>query len=80
MKSIRYRLAVTATMPLTDDPKHPDFYTEEAATSARHQRELEKSIFKLLKPSDCDCDVELLDYAIVEDDALDAAIATPEGR
>lgn len=69
MKTIRYRLAVTASMPLTDDPNHPDFYTEAAATSVEHQRQLEKTIFGLLKKSDCACDVELLDYQIVEDES-----------
>lgn len=77
MKSIRYRLAVTATMPLTDDPHHPDFYTEEGATAPDTQRRLEKSIHALLKRSDCECDVELLDYAIVEDDDV---AAKAEGR
>ena len=66
-KKIVYRLSVSAEMPLTDDPWHPDFYTEAAATDPKHQRRLERTIFDLLKRSDCACDVELLDYAVVEE-------------
>lgn len=66
-KKIVYRLAVWASMPLTDDPHHPDFYTEEGAVDKVYQRRLERTIYALLRKCECECDVELLDYEIVED-------------
>jgi hypothetical protein len=72
MKTITYRFEVRATSQLSDDPEHPDHYTEETATSPAHRRRLERALFALLKSFDMQCDVELMDFT-VEDDGLHAA-------
>ena len=65
-KQIVYRFEVRATMPLSDDPDHPDFCTEAGATHPVFQRDMERALFHLLKkwPYHGDCDVELLDYEV----------------
>jgi hypothetical protein len=68
-KHIVYEFKVVATLPLTDDPQHPDFYTEAVATSVEFRRQLERNLFNWLKRFDGDCDVELKDeYADPRDD------------
>ena len=65
-KQIVYRFEVWVTMPLTNDPDHPDFYTEEGATAPARQREMERNIAKHLKDAG-DCDVELCEYEVKEE-------------
>jgi hypothetical protein len=66
-KHLTYRLSVYVTIPLTDDPEHPDFYTLERATESAFKRGLEKGIFNVLKRSEFDCDCELMDFTVEED-------------
>lgn len=68
-KTICYRFSVTATLPLTDDMLHPDFYTETAATSAERQNNYTRAVMAALRRVEGDCVVELLDYTVEDDDA-----------
>jgi hypothetical protein len=66
-RQIVYRFNVTATLPLTEDPTHPDFYTEEAATGFHRRREVERAMFACLKRFEGDCDVELMDFSVEDE-------------
>ena len=71
---ITYRFQVTLTLPLTTDPD-AEIHTMESATTTTNQRDLEKKLFRSLKPLanefiDGQHDVELLDYEV--DDSHDS--------
>lgn len=69
-KSISYRIEVTATLPLTDDPQHPDFYTEAIATSLAFRSQLERAMLATLRRFEAEVtNLEILDFS-VEDDGL----------
>lgn len=68
-KSITFRFSVTATLPLTDDQHHPDFYTEAQATSTVFRHNLEKTIHRAIRRIDGgDWDVELMEHTVTDDD------------
>ena len=66
-KKIVYRFQVWATLPLTEDKDHPDFYTEDVATSRVHRHSMEKALFAVLKRFEADCDVELMDFSVEDE-------------
>jgi hypothetical protein len=67
-KHITYWFSVTATLPLADDPDDVDFYTEAQATAPQFQRYLERALFNCLKRFEAECDVELIEFAVEDDD------------
>jgi hypothetical protein len=66
-RKIVYRLQVSATMPLTDDAESTDTHTLESATTPQIKRAIERNIFNILKRSDYDCDVELMDFSVEDE-------------
>jgi hypothetical protein len=67
-KHIVYEFKVTATLPLTDDPQHPDFYTEAVATAPKFRYALEKTMHALLRRFEAECDCEIVDFSVEDDD------------
>lgn len=78
-KSITYEFRVTVTLPLSDDPHDPDFYTEAQATSQAHRIAMEKQLYKLLGKFGGDCDCEIMKYDVVDDAPL-ATVAKEADR
>jgi hypothetical protein len=66
---IAFRLEVTVTVRLSDDPDDPDYPTLDNATSPGYKRRLERDVYDLLyrlKGYERRADVELMDYTVEE--------------
>lgn len=65
---IVYRFDVTAELPLTTDPQHPDFYTEAVATSVRFRADLERAMLAALRRFEAEVtNLEILDFSVEDD-------------
>lgn len=67
MQHIIYRLEVTVTQRLSEDPDDPDYPTLDGATTAAYKRRLERDVYDrlyLLSGYDRKADVELMDFTI----------------
>lgn len=65
---IVYRFEVTAELPLTTDASHPDFYTQDVATSVTFRAGLERAMLATLRRFEAEVtNLEIVDFSVEED-------------